>query len=83
MPGPGSPAELLPAEPKFPENSSAALKEVDGVLQRRDEDIDFFTGVVEIQTGAGGGADPQNAVQGLGAVVARANGDARLIQQRG
>ncbi len=48
-----------------------------------DQEIDFGGRVVEVEAGAGAGGDSEAVVEGPGAVVAGADGDALLVEQLG
>src|ERR1041384_5317322 len=57
-------------------------KELLGLLQRRDEGVDFVARVVEVETGAGGRGDAEFLVQRHRAKVTGANSDTFLVEVR-
>jgi hypothetical protein len=62
---------------------ASRAKKLLGLLQRRHQGVDFLMGVVEVETGAGGGRRAELFVQRHGAMVTGPNRNAFLIEKRG
>src|SRR5438105_8593128 len=66
---------------RFPDPETSAAEEFMNALQRSDQPVDFFLGVVEVETRAGRAREAKFAHKRLVAVVAAAQGDTVLISE--
>ena len=55
-------------------------EDVGGAVERIGQSVDVVAVVVEVEAGAGGGVDAEQAHQRLGAVVAGADADVALVE---
>jgi hypothetical protein len=58
-------------------------KQLADVLERVDQEVHFVVGIVQVKARPGGGFGEEALMEGLGAVVPGADGDALLVQDLG